>query len=67
MSSLRHELIHDPDEQVPDEEGARPDEEMTRQERRWYILGALKSTLLIGGAYLMGFAVIIALMLWFWM
>ncbi|MDD7389139.1 MAG: hypothetical protein PUG60_05665 [Lachnospiraceae bacterium] len=66
MSSLRHELIHDPDEHVPEEEEVRPEEQLTRQERRWYIMGALKSTLLIGSAYVIGFAVIILLMLWFW-
>lgn len=40
--------------------------EFTKEERRWAILGALKSTLLIGGAYLIGMAVVILLMLKFW-
>lgn len=66
MSSLRSELIHDPDENVPDGEEVRPEEQLNRQERRWYALGALKSALLIGSAYMIGFAIIIALMLWFW-
>lgn len=67
MSPLRREIIHDPDEHVPDGKEVRPEEELTREERRWYVMGALKSTLLIGGAYVAGFAVIILLMLWFWM
>lgn len=66
MSSLRPELIHDPDENVPDGEEVRPEEQLNRQERRWYALGALKSALLIGSAYMIGFAIIIVLMLWFW-
>lgn len=65
MSSLR-QIIHDPDENVPDEEEREPEIELTSQERRWYALGAMKSALLIGCVYVVAFAIIIMLMLLFW-
>jgi hypothetical protein len=66
MSSLRHELIHDPDENIPEEEELRPEEQLSRQEQRWYALGALRSALLIGSVYIIALGIVIALMLWFW-
>ncbi len=39
---------------------------LTRKERRWVALGALKSALLIGSVYLIGGAVLIWLMLFLW-
>lgn len=67
MRSKRdYEIIHEPNENVPDEENNRPEPELSRQERRWYALGALKSALLIGSVYVIALAVIIAVMLWVW-
>jgi len=60
-----YDIIRDPGEN-DDEQAHRPELELTRQERRWYALGALKSALLIGGVYLVGLGVIIGLMLMFW-
>lgn len=67
MSRKRdYEIIREPDENIPDEENSRPELELSGQERRWYALGALKSALLIGSVYVIGLAVIIAVMLWIW-
>ena len=38
----------------------------TREERRWYILGALKSALLIGAAFIFGLGLFILLMYVIW-
>lgn len=62
-----YEIIREPGEYVSDEDDRRPELELSRQERRWYALGALKSALLIGGVYVIGLAVIIGLMLLFWL
>ena len=43
-----------------------PDLPYTPRERRWAVLGALKATLLIAGAFLLGLALVIALLLWIW-
>ncbi len=40
--------------------------EWTRKEKFWAVLGALKATLLIAGAYLAGLAVLLAVLLWLW-
>lgn len=40
--------------------------EWTRKEKFWAVMGALKATLLIAGAYLAGLAVLLALLLWLW-
>ena len=40
--------------------------EMSREERRYYILGALKASLLIGLAYAVGLGLIILLMVLLW-
>lgn len=52
----------------PEPKSSRPWENapFTAKERVMLILGALKASLLIGLAYLLGFAVIIGLMLLFW-
>lgn len=39
---------------------------MTREERRWYILGALKSALLIGGAFIFGIGLFILILCLVW-
>ncbi len=43
-----------------------PEEEQDPETRRWYILGALKAALLIGGAYVVGLGLLIALLILFW-
>lgn len=51
------------------ENDARPNDPrlmLTRKERRWVALGALKSALLIGSVYLIGGAILIWLMLFLW-
>ena len=40
--------------------------ELTREERRWYILGAMKAALLIFLAFAVGLGLIILLMVLFW-
>lgn len=39
---------------------------MTRKERRMYVLGAMKATMLIALAYIVGLGLLIALLLWLW-
>jgi hypothetical protein len=39
---------------------------MSREERRWYILGALKAALLIALVFIIGLGIVIALMIWGW-
>lgn len=68
MSRKRdYEIIREPNEKVPEDENSRPELELSRQERRWYALGALKSALLIGSVYVIGLGVLIAVMLWIWL
>ena len=52
----------------PEGEQERPweDAPLTREERRMYILGALKAGLLIGLAFIVGLGLVIVLMLLFW-
>lgn len=68
---MRHEddfdLIKDPGEETGQEDRPRPELELTRQEKKWIALGALKSGLLIGGVYLVGLGLLIWLMLKVWM
>ena len=40
--------------------------EWTAKEKFWAVLGALRATLLIAGAYLVGLAVLLAFLLWLW-
>lgn len=49
-----------------EEENREPELLLTRQERRWIALGALKSALLIGAVYLIAAALLIWLMLAIW-
>lgn len=49
-----------------EEEPLQPELELTRQERRWVIWGALRAALLIGGVYIVGGALLIWLMLTIW-
>ncbi|HIR00351.1 MAG TPA: hypothetical protein IAB23_11845 [Candidatus Scybalocola faecavium] len=43
-----------------------PNSELTPKERRWVILGALSSALLIGLVFMVGLGIIVALMIIFW-
>ena len=49
-----------------EEEPLAPEMKLSRQERRWIILGVLKGALLIGGVYIVGAALLIWLMLAIW-
>ncbi len=59
--------IHDEGE-CPPESGRQmiPNTDLSPKERRWVILGALSSALLIALAFLAGLGIIVALMLIFW-
>lgn len=47
--------------------GARHDEsQITSEERRWYVLGAMKATLLIALAFIVGLGAAILLMILLW-
>ncbi|MCI9137073.1 MAG: hypothetical protein HFH48_05855 [Lachnospiraceae bacterium] len=61
----QEEIIRDPGE-VVEEEIERPELQLTRREKRWVALGALKAALMIGSVYLVAGAVLIALMLLIW-
>ncbi|MGN0335447.1 MAG: hypothetical protein ACI4DV_07295 [Lachnospiraceae bacterium] len=58
--------FYDPEfseDENPEEE---PKLQLTKQERRWVALGALKSALLIGSVYIIAAAILIWLMLTLW-
>ena len=40
--------------------------ELTRQEKRWAALGAMKAVLLIAGAYLLGLGILLGLLFLIW-
>lgn len=61
-----YELIHDPEERIDDPDEFRPELQFSKQERRWIIFGALKTTLLIALVYLAGLGLIIWLLLKLW-
>lgn len=42
------------------------EEEVTPEQRRWYILGALKAALMIGAVYAVGFGLAILILLLIW-
>lgn len=42
------------------------EEEISSEQRRWYILGALKASLMIGAVYAIGFGIVILLMILIW-
>ena len=54
-----------PPEPVNDRPWEQPSE-WTAKEKFWAILGALKATLLIAGAYLAGLGVLLAFLFWLW-
>lgn len=49
-----------------EEEYEEPQIQLTKEERRWFILGALKSVLLIASVYLIGAALLICFLLKIW-
>ena len=40
--------------------------ELTRKEKRWAVLGAMKAVLLIAGAYLLGLGILLGLLFLIW-
>ena len=62
--SEKNDLYREPDEM--DEEPLEPELQLSRQEQRWIIFGALKSALLIGGIYIVGAGLLIWLLLAIW-
>lgn len=57
-------VYEEPD--LMDEENEEPKLELSRQERRWIIMGALKSALLIASVYIIGGALLIWFLLAVW-
>ena len=57
-----YEMIREPEKSSEDERQTWKKSDLTRQERRWFALGALKSGLLIGLVYLVGLGLAILLM-----
>lgn len=56
-------------EAVPEEtqtSGSVYQEEITSEQRRWYILGAMKAALMIGAVYAVGFGIAIFILLLIW-
>ena len=54
------------DSEELDEELLEPELKLSKQEQRWIIMGALKSALLIGGAYIVGGGLLIWFLLAIW-
>lgn len=61
-----YEMISEPGEILDDERQTRQELDLTRKERRWVALGALKSGLLIALVYLLGLGGVILLMTLLW-
>ena len=53
-----------PAQEMPDLPSA--ESEFSREERRWYILGAMKAALLIGFAFIAGLGLVILLLMAIW-
>jgi hypothetical protein len=43
-----------------------PQDELSGEERRWYIFGAIRAGLMIGAAYVVGLGALIVFLLWVW-
>lgn len=54
------------DSEELDEELLEPELKLSKQEQRWIIMGALKSALLIGGAYIVGGGLLIWFLMAIW-
>ncbi len=50
-------------QQLQDDDTQQPNIQLTREERRWYILGAVKAALLIALAFIVGLAIVVLLFL----
>lgn len=61
-----YEMIREPGETTENEQQPQKELDITKQERRWVALGALKSGLLIGLVYLVGLGLAILLMTLLW-
>ena len=59
---VRAELQPVEEENTPAYEG----ELINHEQRKWYILGTLKASMMIGAVYAIGFLIAIVLMLLFW-
>ena len=57
-------VYEEPD--LMDEDNEEPKLDLSRQERRWIIMGALKSALLIASVYIIGGALLIWFLLTVW-
>ena len=53
-----------PEQELPDIPSAEP--EISKEERRWYIRGALKAALLIGFAFIAGLTLVVLLLMAIW-
>lgn len=56
-------------DQPAEPEKARPWEEggpVPKEDRKWYVLGALKAALLVALVFIVGLGLLIALLLWLW-
>lgn len=54
------------EKEAPRPSSSMPQESFTKEQRKWAILGALKASLLIGSAYIIGLGLLILiLVLWF--
>lgn len=51
---------------VKKQENPYDQEEITSEQRKWYILGTLKASLMIGAVYAIGFGIVILLMILIW-
>lgn len=63
-NSEDYNVYEEPD--VLEEEPLEPELQLSRQEQRWIIFGALKGALLIGGVYIVGAGLLIWLLLAIW-
>ena len=54
------------DSEELDEELLEPELKLSKQEQHWIIMGALKSALLIGGAYIVGGGLLIWFLMAIW-
>lgn len=53
-----------PEQELPDVPSM--ESEISKEERRWYILGAMKAALLIGFAFIAGLGLVILLLMAIW-
>ena len=66
MEHQEDEIIYDEGERR-EENSWQPELEFTKEEQRWFALGALKSALMIGMIYVVAAAILIWVLLKIWM